>query len=67
MNYPSDEWKDDCIKWWDRILTGEYAHWCYDWDALPIDETCKEEFECCYCNKEVIKADNLAAKQGSKE
>lgn len=38
----SVEWQADCIKWRGRILTGKYAHWCFDWDGLPIDETCKE-------------------------
>lgn len=44
----SQEWKDDCMKFYGNVLTGKYAHWCYDWDGLPVDETCKE-FECCNC------------------
>lgn len=44
----SDEWIEDCKKWYGRVLTGRFAHWCYDWDGLPIDETCKE-FEVCCC------------------
>lgn len=43
------EWIEDCIKWWGRVLIGAKAHWCYDWDALPIDET-TEEFSCCTCS-----------------
>ena len=39
-------WKADCLKWHGRILIGKDAHYCYDWDGLPIDETC-EEFRCC--------------------
>lgn len=32
-----------------RILKGQYAHWCEDWDGLPIDETCVEFCVCtCY-------------------
>ena len=45
---PSQDWIDDCMKFWGKVLTGEKAHWCYEWDGLPIDETCKE-FECCIC------------------
>lgn len=45
---PSQEWVEDCMEWWGRVLTGEKAHWCFDWDDLPIDETC-EEYEFCNC------------------
>lgn len=38
----SDDWQEDCLKWRGRILNGVYAHWCFDWDELPIDETCDE-------------------------
>jgi hypothetical protein len=24
------------------VLTGKHAHWCPDWDYLPIDETTPE-------------------------
>jgi hypothetical protein len=37
-----------------EVLLGEYAHWCGDWDDLPIDET-MGEFECCTCDKDKIK------------
>jgi len=46
------QWEADCIKWWKAVLTGEKKHYCWDWDGLPIDETCKE-FECCTCYKDV--------------
>lgn len=35
-------WIADCMKWRGRVLTGEYTHWCYGWDELPMDETCDE-------------------------
>lgn len=38
----SPEWYQDCMHWRGRVLTGKYAHWCNDWDGLPIDETCEE-------------------------
>jgi hypothetical protein len=44
----SAEWMQDCMHWWGRILLGGHAHWCNDWDDLPIDDTCAE-FECCTC------------------
>jgi hypothetical protein len=28
--------------WRGVVLTGKYAHWCDEWDGLPIDETCEE-------------------------
>lgn len=46
----------DCIKWRRRRLYGRFAHWCYDWDDLPTDETCGEEFDCCHCFTEQEKA-----------
>lgn len=42
------EFDDDCLKWWGRVLRGAYAHWCAEWDDLPIDEHCNEFF-CCSC------------------
>jgi hypothetical protein len=41
-------WEEDCITWRGHVLTGKWAHWCYDWDGLPIDETCGEFPCCCY-------------------
>lgn len=38
----SKEWKEDCLKWRGIVLTGKYAHWCGDYDDLPVDETCSE-------------------------
>ena len=53
-----ENWDQDCIRWMGRLLIGKYAHWCPEWDYLPIDETCME-FTCCYCYEET---DNLKAK-----
>lgn len=36
------DWEEDCLRWRGKILTGKYAHWCLDWDGLPIDETTPE-------------------------
>lgn len=47
------EWEADCMRWWGRVLTGGYRHWCPDWDYLPIDDTVKE-FECCTCTKKAV-------------
>lgn len=43
-----EAWREDCIKWRGHILTGKFGHWCYDWDELPVDETCIE-FVCDTC------------------
>ena len=48
------EWEADCLKWRGKILTGKHAHWCMDWDDLPIDETCSEWP--CACADELRKA-----------
>ena len=57
---PADvkDWEDDCLKWRGRVLSGEKAHWCYDWDFLPIDETTPEWP--CNC----VFADPTPAKKG---
>ena len=47
-------WERDCERFFGKVLLGKYGHWCPDWDYLPIDETV-DEFECCTCNKELIK------------
>lgn len=39
-------WEDDCRTYRGEILAGRYAHWCCEWDDLPIDETCLE-WPCC--------------------
>jgi hypothetical protein len=41
-------WVEDCMRWWGKVLTGDHMHWCYDWDALPIDESCRE-MDACTC------------------
>lgn len=41
-------WEQWCMRCWGRVLTGKYAHCCYQWDDLPIDEDCAE-FEYCVC------------------
>jgi hypothetical protein len=38
----SQEWMEDSRRWRGRVLTGRCAHWCPDWDYLPIDETTPE-------------------------
>lgn len=41
-------WAKDCIHWRGRVLVGARAHWCWDWDGLPVDETTAEH-ETCTC------------------
>jgi len=42
-------WEEHCLHWRGRVLTGKFAHSCPDWDDLPIDETCENEWPCvCY-------------------
>lgn len=44
-------WAKDCQTWRGELLTGRFQHYCYDWDGLPIDETCLEWP--CACAKEL--------------
>ena len=39
---PKNDFEQECLHWRGRILTGVHAHWCGDWDDLPVDETCPE-------------------------
>jgi len=50
------EFEKECLRWHGRNLTGNYAHYCPDWDYFPIDDTCVE-FQSCTCPKK----DNYAA------
>lgn len=47
----SRDWIEDCEHHHGKVLTGKYAHWCPDFDYLPIDETCFQ-FEYCNCEWE---------------
>jgi hypothetical protein len=42
MDTSSPDWVKDCMHWRGRVLTGEFRHWCEEWDFLPIDETTPE-------------------------
>ena len=42
MSDAPDEWAKDCLKWRGRRLVGQYKHYCFEWDELPVDETCPE-------------------------
>lgn len=44
----SEDWVEDCMKFYGKVLTGKNAHWCPDWDHLPIDDTC-HEMKYCSC------------------
>lgn len=57
----SKEWMEDCIEFRGEILTGKYGHWCFDWDDLPIDETC-DEWPCCSYAEECMKGDPVVFK-----
>ncbi len=47
MAVPADllsdpDWVNDCLFWRGRVLMGRFAHWCDEWDGLPVDETMPE-------------------------
>ena len=41
-------WEFECAKWRGRVLRGPDAHYCCDWDFLPVDAT-TPEYSCCVC------------------
>ena len=48
------EWERHTRRWRGKVMTGLYAHWCSDWDDLPIDETTPEWP--CACSDDLIRA-----------
>lgn len=48
------EFEKACIEERGRILTGKFAHFCFDWDEMTVDETTPCEFESCHCPIEGI-------------
>lgn len=45
-----DEFNEDCMHHYGKVLTGEFRHFCPEFDYLPIDETVFEfQFCDCYC------------------
>lgn len=40
------DWAADCLKWRGKVLTGAHRHYCREWDGLPVDETCTNEWPC---------------------
>jgi hypothetical protein len=49
-------WVEQCRFWRGRVLTGKYAHWCADWDNLPVDETTPEWSTCTCWGPDIKKA-----------
>jgi len=54
MGLETKDWIEDCVRWRGTVLRGFYAHWCHDWDCLPVDEN-TPEMDCCCCFDEVLK------------
>lgn len=48
-SFKAQLWEMDCSHHWGRTLTGEKAHYCQDWDGLPLDETCDAVWPSCHC------------------
>lgn len=48
MTAHSKDWIEDCLRYHGRVLNGGKAHWCPDWDYLPIDDSCRE-LKACTC------------------
>lgn len=42
----SEDWEMDSMHWHGKVLTGTRAHWCDDYDGLPVDDTCCEALNC---------------------
>ena len=40
------QWEEDCLKWRGKVLHGPDAHWCLDWDELPVSAFTSEYAAC---------------------
>jgi hypothetical protein len=60
------EWCQDSIRWRGKVLNGKYAHWCFEWDGLPVDET-TDEFTCCSCWEPGATVEQLADIEAHKD
>lgn len=54
LEYSDSQWDEDCLEWRGQPLIGLYAHWCPNYDNIPMDETCPEWP--CQCGIEEIVA-----------
>ena len=43
------QWEKECIEWRGKVLTGEFRHYCAEFDGLPVDDTCFIEISVCTC------------------
>lgn len=48
------EWKQEMLKWRGRSWVAPDAHWCADWDELPVD-ACTAEYVCCVCFPKTVR------------
>lgn len=51
-------WEADCLRWRGMVLTGDWGHWCFDWDGLPVDET-TDEISCCTCLRHPVQKTDI--------
>jgi len=48
------KWDEECMRWRGRVLAGKFAHYCFGYDGLPVDETCEMEWPC-ECAEELMR------------
>ncbi len=46
-------WEADCMYWRGKVLRGPDAHWCNDWDGLPVSAFTME-YDCCHEKKTLL-------------
>lgn len=47
----SEDWVRESYRWRGVPMLGKHAHWCPDWDFLPIDEN-SPEWPCPCCESD---------------
>lgn len=47
------DWETDCIEWRGKVLRGPDAHWCDEWDGLPVTAF-TPEYSACTCGGKTL-------------
>ena len=48
-----DHWAEDCLRYRGHVIKGPDAHWCHDWDGLPVTAL-TPEYGACTCDGKTL-------------
>lgn len=53
MSKSETEWEKETKRYYGRVIGGPDAHWCHEYDGLPINAF-SVEYQNCLCGKSLI-------------